>query len=52
MIRISKKEAKTLVEKGFKWHDDVFRTYTKHPTYFAKESVKVLRAIENLRKCV
>lgn len=50
MILISKREKEKLVEKGCKFHDDICRTYTKHPKYFLKETEYNLRKLEEIRR--
>jgi len=49
MIRISKDEKNALLKQGCKYHNDIFKTHTKHPTYYLKESEKNLNKLAKLR---
>ena len=38
-----------LVSKGYRWQDDIHRTYSKHHKYYATESEKLKRDLDFLR---
>lgn len=46
MIKINKKMRDYLEKNGCKFGSELCRTYGKHKTYYATESKKVLRLIE------
>lgn len=37
ILEITKQEANVLYKNGFEFHDDLFKTYSGHPTYYVKE---------------
>lgn len=49
MIKISKEEKEILLEQGCKWHSDIHKTYSGHPTYYLTESPKNLAKINKIR---
>lgn len=46
MTQISKNERDYLESKGLKMGKDMFRTYSKYKKYYAVESPRVLRALD------
>lgn len=50
MINITKDEAMYLEKQGFRWHDHIHSTKTRHRKYYATESQKVLNAIAEYRQ--
>ena len=38
-----------LAEKGFVFHDDIFKTYSGHPTYYVKEYRRTHKEKLNMR---
>lgn len=50
MTKISKEQALMLADKGFQWHRDIFRSATKHPTYYACEKPEILELINRTVK--
>ena len=50
MIKINKNERDYLMSKGFKFGNDIHRTYTHHKQYFVTEKPKLLNVLENYRK--
>lgn len=50
MIIIDKKEKDYLLSKGARFHTDIFRTHSKHPTYYCKESDRLMKLLREVRK--
>lgn len=46
---ISKKEMEYLMKKGFKFHSDIFKTYSGANKYYCKDSGAINKALENYR---
>ena len=44
---ISKKEMEYLMKKGFKFHEDIFKTYSGKNKYYYKECNAISKALEN-----
>lgn len=50
IIKITKNEAFYLRSKGFKDKSDIHQTYSGHPTYYASEKRRVMKALKNYRE--
>jgi len=50
IVKITKREKNHLESVGFKFHRDIFKTHTSHPTYFSSERECVKEIINNYRK--
>ena len=48
--QITKDEAKYLASKGFKFHSDIFKSHSRNPHYYCKESPAVLKVLEKYRR--
>ena len=44
---ISKKEMEYLMKKGFKFHEDIFKTYSGKNKYYYRECNAINKALEN-----
>ena len=44
---ITKKEMEYLMKKGFKFHEDIFKTYSGNNKYYCRECNTISRALEN-----
>ena len=44
---ISKKEMEYLMKKGFKFHEDIFKTYSGKNKYYYRECNAISKALEN-----
>lgn len=49
LIKISKDEKELLLKEGCKWHSDIHKTYSGHPTYYLTESPNNLKKLEEIR---
>lgn len=49
MIKITKDEAMYLLGKGYKWHEDIVRTYSRYKKYYMAEKYKLLRDLNEYR---
>lgn len=47
--KITKDEKDKLIELGCKWHKDIHKTYTNHPTYFLTESKRNMQLLDKIR---
>lgn len=50
IVKITKKEAFYLRSKGFKDKDDIHKTYSGNPTYYASETRDVMKALKKYRE--
>ena len=52
MIKINEKERDYLLGKGFKFGDDLHRTFSHHKHYYVTERPKLLNILNSYRKSV
>lgn len=50
MIQITKEEKDYLVSKGFKYGNDIHKTYTHNPHYYASEYRALLNELYKYRR--
>lgn len=50
IVLITKSEMEYLVSKGYRWQDDIHRTYSRHHKYYATESEKLTKDLLILRE--
>ena len=50
MIKINENERDYLLSKGFKFGDDLHRTFSHHKHYYVTERQKVMSVLNNYRK--
>lgn len=50
MIQVTKLEKDKLLENGCKFHHDIFKTYSKHPKYYLKESKENLSKLNKIKE--
>jgi len=49
LVKISKQEKEKLLEMGCRWHKDLHKTYSHHPSYFLTESPKNMAKLNKIR---
>ena len=45
--QITKKEMEYLMKKGFKFHEDIFKTYSGNSKYYYRECREINKALDN-----